>query len=126
MKAANILDLHHKDPQWEEVTEEEEEADADIFDKKNAHVKAFRSEDKNLVPIGKFCSNDGWHIVPEECLIIADGIDKLIESKQLITYIDGWDNSTHTIDPTSEDMPYIKEFSEYCRKASKADGFVVW
>lgn len=127
MKAANVLDTDYDDPEWPEVKQEEGESE-EMWDARReemcAPIRAFRSEKKGLVPIGKFCSNDGWHIVPEECLIIADALDKLLTSDQEIFYRDSWEE--RTISLSEHDKQFVKEFANYCRRASSKKGFRVW
>jgi hypothetical protein len=47
---------------------------------RQAHSAVSRSLGK--VPAFKFGSNDGWHVIPEECLVIARGLAELLATKQ--------------------------------------------
>lgn len=128
MKAANVLDVEHDSVKWPEVDPQKDgETENDYYarhDRECASVRAFRSENSELVPIGKFCSNDGWHVVPAECLLIADGLDKLFASGQEVFYRDTWEQRTVSLSPS--DMEFVKKFADYCRRASKKGGFSVW
>lgn len=127
MKAANVLDLEHDDVEWPKSEQKEGETEGDYDARREtelAPVRSFRSTNSTLVPIGKFCSNDGWHIVPQECLLIADGLDKLATSGEEVFYRDTWEQRTVSLSPS--DMKFVKEFAEYCRRASKKGGFSVW
>lgn len=127
MKAAGVLDVDHDNVEWPEVTREEGEDDDSYYERNDlacADTRAFRSTDTSLVPIGKFCSNDGWHIVPEECSLIADGLDKVLASGEEIFYRDSWEN--RTVGLGDSDREFVKKFADYCRRASEKDGFTVW
>jgi hypothetical protein len=128
MKAAGVLDVEHDSPEWPKVKEQQEgETENDYYarhDRECLPIRQFRSEDKTLVPIGKFCSNDGWIVVPEECLLIADGLDKVLASGEEIFYRDSWEN--RTVGLGDSDKEFVQRFAEYCRKASKKGGFSVW
>ncbi len=127
MKAAGVLDVEHDNVEWPKIKKEAGETDNDFqarHERELEPVRAFRSETATLVPIGKFCSNDGWHVVPEECLLIADALDKLTVSGEEVFYRDTWEQRTVSLSPS--DMEFVKEFADYCRRASKKGGFSVW
>ncbi len=42
-------------------------------------VRAARASNAGLVPAAKFCSNERWLVHPEECIIIARALDRLLE-----------------------------------------------
>jgi hypothetical protein len=117
MKAAKVLDLNHKDPKWIEPENEKD------WDKVNKDVVAFRSKNKNKVPIGKFCSNDGWHLVEEECILLADAIEKLLKSGKDIPYQDWFDG---LVTLTDDHKKYVQEFANFCRHCGTHGGFKVW
>lgn len=128
MKTANVLDVHHESPKWPEVEGQKDgETEGDYYARHDAAcavTRSFRSEEENLVPIGKFCSNDGWIVLPAECLLIADGLDKLLASGDEIFYRDSWEN--RTVGLGDSDKEFVKRFAEFCRRASAKKGFTVW
>lgn len=127
MKAAGVMDVNHDDIKWPEVNQEEGESDDDYYARSDvacADTRAFRSTNPELVPIGKFCSNDGWHVVPEECLLIANGLDKVLATGEEIFYRDTWEN--RTVGLGDSDREYVKKFADYCRRAADKNGFSVW
>jgi hypothetical protein len=50
------------------------------FMTESSRVREVRSASPGLVPICKFCSNDGWLVTPDECSILARGLRAAIES----------------------------------------------
>lgn len=124
MKAAGVMDMHHGDVKWLKVSKEEEAINENAWEEKNGHLKRFRSKTASAVPIGKFCSNDGWVVVPDECLIIANGLDTLLKAGTPIVYRDTWEGKDVTVG--EEDLKYVQEFADYCRRASTHGGFEVW
>lgn len=124
MKAGNVMDLDHCNVVWPDIDQNTNESDDDYqarLDEAYEPLRAFRSEDHKLVPIGKFCSNDGWIIVPEECILIADALDKVTSF-----HYKPFMGAEEFIDIDNENMPFVKEFAEFCRHAAKHDGFKVW
>jgi hypothetical protein len=124
MKAGNVMDLDHDNPEWPDLEQSENETEGDYqarCDEAHEPIRSFRSTNPKLVPIGKFCSNDGWVIVPEECNLIADALDK-VNSFHYKPFM----GNEEFIEAGSENMIYVKEFAEYCRHAAKHGGFNVW
>lgn len=64
---------------------------------------------------------DGWHVVPEECEIIANGLDKVNSFVHR-----GYMTDPVIIEETSDRMEFVREFANYCRHAAKHGGFQVW
>lgn len=124
MKEAQVLDLEYEDPGWPEIKRLANESDETYYDRvDDAHdpIRGFRSASEKLVPVGKFCSNDGWVVTPEECEIIANGLDT----------VKGFTHRGYMSDPIiieagSENLVFVKEFADYCRRAAKHGGFKVW
>ena len=52
----------------------EERLRYEVIRKAIEYAQRSRSPLPNLVPSYKFCSNDGWLVVPEECVIISSGL----------------------------------------------------
>lgn len=42
-------------------------------------VRAVRSPNPARVPTAKFCSNDGWLVTPDECLVLARGLRRALD-----------------------------------------------
>lgn len=128
METANVLDLQQRNPEWTKISDELQESDPDAWDKANSDKVAFQSIHFNKVPIGKFCSNDGWHVLPHECLIIANGLQEILNSEQPIHFREyDWKNGGYvTKECTEDEKKYIAEFKEYCHTASNQGGFKVW
>lgn len=118
MSAANVLDWNAQHEPWGSFKEDDRKGQ-----KQNARVRAFRSKDKNLVPGDKFCSNDGWIITPEECLLIANGLDRLLRNPKRITYTVYLDGTKIL---TKEEREYVQKFSNFCRRSALLGGFKVY
>ena len=69
------------------------------------------SPNPGQVPAFKFCSNDGWHITPKECLAIALGLSNLFK------------NPDSGI--SQEDLAWAAPFVLYCLAAANHRGFYV-
>lgn len=80
-----------------------------------AQVKALRmARTTTLVPLHKFCSNDGWVVTPGECRLIAERVRSLLESDDYDFGEDGW-------------REMVRDWADYCADAANfADGFEVW
>ena len=127
MLAAGVMDTDYEDPEWPDVKHLDSESDDEWQGRHElacASVRAFRSQNPELVPIGKFVSNDGWHVVPEECLLIADKLDAILATGKEIFYRDSWNNRTVSLGDW--DLGFAKRFADYCRLSSKHGGFRVW
>jgi len=118
MEVAGVLDCEVDHPDFQDVTQEEMDADGDVFDKKNREVLSFRSPIEGRVPIVKFGSNDGWIVTPEESLAIADSLTKLVNNNKNVPRQYDWD--------PGDDISFAVEFSDYCRRAAKRGGFRVF
>ena len=68
-----------------------------------------RSRKRGKVPSFKFLSNDGWHVVPEECLVIA---------YRLHVFLEGG--------PQMEGREEVHAFAVFNELAAKYGGYEVW
>ena len=124
MQDAKVLDFDYENPQWPKLEREENETDdqyQERYDEAAEPIISFRSTNPDLVPVGKFGSNDGWHVVPEECEIIANGLDKV---KSFVHR--GYMTDPVIIEENSDRLRFVRDFSNYCRHAAKHGGFKVW
>lgn len=68
-----------------------------------------RSRKQGKVPAFKFCSNDGWHVTPEECLIVASGLYALLRT-----------------DAHVEERLFVDAFAVCNEWAARHGGYEVW
>ncbi len=99
----------------EDADEEAEEAYDKEHEKRCEPIKSQGSSKPDMVPGFKFCSNDGWIVTPDECLIIA---------KKLLSR--STDNEKTCEDVIEENREFEREFAEYCQHAASQGGFSVW
>lgn len=78
------------------------------IDKHYRHSSA-RSKKLGKVPWIKFAGNDGIHVRPEECLVIAFRLYKYLEKTKKI-----------------EDRQFVREFAAFNELAAKYGGYEVW
>ena len=120
MKMAGVLDFEAeapKNPAYNEDRNEEEDEDNFV----SSMILDYRSENPALVPIQKFCSNDGWHVTPDECKLIADGLSKLLINNTSIKFIDRWDGLEKDVN-----REHVQDFADYCKFSADHDGFRVY
>jgi hypothetical protein len=120
LEEAGVLDVSIEHPPFVKVSEEEQDRDENAWDVANAAVISFRSTDPTKVHVDKFCSNDGWHVVPEECILIGTKLQELLDSKREVMCSVGWSNEEH---PMNRD--FVQEFATYCLFSAKYGGFKV-
>lgn len=68
-----------------------------------------RSRKQGKVPAFKFGSNDGWHVTPEECLIIASRLQALLRT-----------------DSHVEEREFVHGFALFNEWAARHGGYEVW
>jgi hypothetical protein len=89
--------------------------DVPVTDEGKAYVEAlqgvlgFVAEGEQGVALGKFCSNDGWIVTPEECRYVAENADLGLQG-----------------DLGGSNRRYWAEFIRFFRKCGKGKGFEVW
>ncbi len=104
-------DLEHEFHDWSCNENPAHERD-DFNDHREAlrSYLSFRSINPSFVPSWKFGTNDGWHVVPEECIVIADAI-------------------AQTLKRWTEDHPRWKDivirFEAFNRDCAKYNGYTV-
>jgi hypothetical protein len=130
MTLAKILDVKTSSQKFISVPEIIDDEDTDewsaVYDHINKPVTGARSPNKDLVPIYKFYSNDGWHVVEEECIIIYKGLEKLLLIQNHFVLEASFTKEKIIINQDSDNMKYIEEFIAYCKHASMYGGFKVW
>lgn len=106
-------DLEHEFHDWSCEANGNPVHERDDF---NSHREAlrsflsFRSSNQGFVPSWKFGTNDGWHVTPEECIIIADAIADTLK---------GWTGNN----PRWKDI--VIRFEAFNRGCAKYDGYKV-
>lgn len=93
-------------------------------DEDTTAVRAQRAPTDTAVGAWKFCSNDGWIVTPDECLILSQGIDEALNEadfeRVLAAALSGRD------DKADQWEQYIARFGEFCWSAAMRGGFEVW
>ncbi len=83
-----------------------------------------RSKSPGRVPAYKFRSNDGWLVVPEECQVIADGLDAaLVERRNELLRglrVRGYSRTPKTL------ADLLVWWAQYNRMAADHGGYRVW
>lgn len=132
MEAAGALDWDTEMPSWPDIDPELEErldseddkvreqAEAE-YDELTDGLRETRSEDPGKVPGFKFCSNDGWVILPEECRALAERL-KAMPPEQILEAVRGDSKD----DEKEWLLDYVKEYAEFCAEAAERNGFAVW
>lgn len=79
-----------------------------------------RSPLDGKVPAYKFGSNSNWHVVPEECALIADAMDKLLEDlpENLAEEME-WDGDEDAL------VEWLEDWRDYNRVAVSHGGYRV-
>jgi len=149
MEALDVIDWETDHPPFpdmpegmEERMESEDSAIAEAaeaeYDKMVLPVLTARSSDPNKVPGFKFCSNDAWHVLPDECKAIATAFkgidaDEIVQaqermaealpnlSKVAVVFTDGRKG-----DEVRELVEYAQKFGDYCARAAEHGGFKVY
>jgi hypothetical protein len=82
--------------------------------------KQSRSPLPGKVPAYKFDGNDGWHVVPEECALIAVALEHLLADLpgDLAERVD-WDDSEDAL------IEWIEDWMDYNRVAASHGGYRV-
>jgi len=83
-------------------------------------LSATRSRRPGMVPTFKFATNDAWHVVPEECEIVADAVERLLADEAALATL----ASTHGI-PRAEVEDFLAGWAGYNRAAVPAGGYRV-
>lgn len=85
-----------------------------------------------------FCSNDGWHVTPENCRHIAEKLQNFTlpldedhpERDMLAWITDEKEKQRILALPrkpiTDDDREFVNNFIEFCVKAADQGGFYVW
>lgn len=77
--------------------------------------------------LGKFCSNDGWQVTPDECKVLVKDLSLIEEGE---TYekesIDNEKMVLKQVVLDKEFFDYIQEFKEFCENSIDCGGFQVW
>jgi hypothetical protein len=88
-----------------------------------------RSPDPKKVPGYKFCSNDGWWVQPEECLVLAVALEGVTEQQVLeadrTPQQKIWDSDLLEETSIAQMVADAQKFGEFCRRAAALGGFEV-
>lgn len=113
MDEAGVLDWDAEQPPWPEDNEDEAAHEEAV-----KPVLSFRSKDPGKVPGEKFCSNDGWYVVPEESRTISTGMSAWLNlpgaREVLVDHLDPGE----TIDDL---IQYLTRWIAYCQKCADAE-----
>lgn len=104
----------------------QQEMDEFFEDAKKLRVwRGRRGLDPNKVLLTKFCSNDGWVVVPEECMLISEALgrllDRMYKKPELTSHLGeltGWS--------TAECLMWVRQWQIYNFVASQSGGYEVW
>lgn len=115
MKAVNILDFNCDHPKF--PVRPRDGNDFSSYDKELIKVRSFTSKIKGLIPVQKFCSNDGWIVTPEECNIIFEALSRILDKNDILC---------SKIMEEYNNYDFVKMFADYCKHAVECGGFEVW
>jgi hypothetical protein len=79
-----------------------------------------------VIAVQKFSTNDGWVVVPSECVIAARAVvDLLAERTKLDAWLAGGPPRIEPWDTPDENRQFLAAFAMFCARAAKHGGFVV-
>jgi hypothetical protein len=78
---------------------------------------ATRSPVPGMVPEWKFLDNAGWHVVPEECIAIADALEAVVRAtRSALADLD---------DDERARLDFVERFARFSRTAAPHGGYAV-
>jgi hypothetical protein len=109
---------------WKQVAKPKERPIVADFLKRFSEATGRRSESPGLVPAYKFQSNDGWLVLPEECCVIADGLEAALNKRraELVRGLRklGYSRTKETV------ADLLVWWAQYNRVAADHGGYRVW
>jgi hypothetical protein len=79
-----------------------------------------------VIAVQKFSTNDGWVVIPDECVTAARALHALLtERTQLDAWLADGPPRTEPWDTPDNNRMFLAEFARFCAHASKHGGFSV-
>lgn len=88
----------------------------------DAEALAVRSPNAGQVPAFKFSDNSGWHVVPEECQLIADALEQAFAAGDDTALLEPWTALDYKLEDARE---IVWQWALYNRAAGSAGGYRV-
>jgi hypothetical protein len=121
---ADELRLHLFTPELDDVIKPRELPLVADFLKRFSRATGRRSNSLGRVPAFKFLSNDGWLVTPDECQLIADGLDTALAKRraELVRGLraQGYSRTAKTV------ADLLIWWAQYNRVAADHGGYRVW